>query len=64
MYYFVLRTMARCLSCELSSTGQATDEAVTLDLHCMERDSEVCLLFLFSFLSLQILLGHFSQTVM
>lgn len=49
MYYFVLRTMAWYLSYEFSSTGQAADEAVILDLHCMERDSEVCLLFLFSF---------------
>lgn len=62
MYYFVLGIMARRLSCELSSSGQTTDEVVILDLNCTERDSEVCLLFFVFFLSLQIWRGHFFQT--
>lgn len=49
MYYFVLGIMARRLSCELYPSGQTTDEVVILDLNCTERDSEVCLCFLFSF---------------
>lgn len=49
MYYFVLGIMAQCLSCEFSSSGQTTDEVVTLDLDCTERDSEVCLCFCFLF---------------
>lgn len=49
MYYFVLGIMARCLSCELSSSGQTTDEVVILDLNCTERDSDVCLCFCFLF---------------
>lgn len=51
MYYFVLGIMAQCLSCEFSSSGQTTDEVVTLDLNCTERDSEVCLCFCFLFKS-------------
>ena len=49
MYYFVLGTMAPCLSCELSSSGQTTVEVVIPDLNCTERDSAVCLCFCFLF---------------
>lgn len=51
MYYFILSIMALCLSCQLSSSGQTTDEVVIPDLNYTERDSEVCLCFCFLFKS-------------